>query len=125
MKQSDNFFHIWGGFAGVQFTRTSLFTKGVPADRVAALTSTNGAKRFNIKDRGALAKGRIADIALVDPGRSQLITEDRLFQRHRVTPYMGMTLTGVTTHTIRRGEMIFENGRITAQTKGKLCTTWD
>jgi allantoinase len=125
MKQSDNFFHIWGGFAGVQFTRASLFTKGVPADRVAALTSTNGAKRFNIKNRGTLTKGQIADIALVDLSRSQLVTEDSLFQRHRATPYMGMTLTGVSTHTIRRGEIIFQNGSITAQTKGKLCTTWD
>jgi allantoinase len=123
MKNGESFFDIWGGIAGVQWTRAALFQKGLSTTRIAELTATNGARRFNLKRRGTILTGHIADIALVDLNRSQDITADTSFQRHRATPYTGMTLRGVTTYTIRRGEIIFAEGKLTARTKGKLCRT--
>ena len=120
MKQRDSFFDIWGGIAGVQFTRAALIDQSLDLQRIAALTATNGAQRFGIAQRGAIAPGSIADLALVDINATQVIREDTLFQRHRITPYLGMKLRGVIRKTIRRGEVIYSDGTITARTAGQL-----
>ena len=49
-----------------------------------------------------------------------LVREESLFPRHRITPYLGMKLRGVVGKTIRRGEVIYSDGTITARTKGRL-----
>ena len=118
MKTSQNFFGIWGGIAGVQWTRSALIEKGIDLSAIAALTAARGANRFNVASKGTIETGKHADLAVIDPAAVQTVHEDSLFQRHRATPYMGYKLHGVTRYTIRRGELIFSNGAITATTKG-------
>jgi len=122
MKHRDNFFEIWGGIAGVQWTLPALIEKNFPPERIAALTATNAAARFNIPDRGAIAPGNYADLALIDLNATQTVTEEILHHRHRITPYLGMNLRGVVRHTVRRGELIYSEGTITARTHGQLIT---
>jgi len=118
MKLNENFFGIWGGIAGVQWTRAALIGKGLAMSAIASLTATNGARRFNIAHKGTIEVGKHADLAIIDLSAAQTVSEDALFQRHRITPYMGMKLHGVTRHTIRRGHVIFSNGAISATTNG-------
>jgi allantoinase len=120
MKDRENFFDIWGGIAGVQWTLPALIHLGLSPEQIAALTAGNGARRFNLKDRGAVRRGAYADLALVDTAARQVIREETLFQRHRITPYLGLGLRGVVRQTIRRGEVIYSGGTITAQTFGNL-----
>jgi allantoinase len=120
MKQRENFFEIWGGIAGVQWTLPALIEKGLDPMRLAALTAFNGARRFGIHGRGAVQPGAYADLALIDLNASNVVREESLFQRHRITPYLGMKLQGVVGKTIRRGEVIYSDGKITATTKGRL-----
>jgi len=120
MKRRENFFEIWGGIAGVQWTLPALIDKGLDIPQLAALTSANAARRFGIERRGAIEPGAYADLALVDLKASQVVREESLFQRHRTTPYLGMKLRGVVGKTIRRGEVIYSDGTITAVTSGKL-----
>ncbi len=120
MKGSKNFFEIWGGIAGVQWTLPALIDKGLDVHQLARLTSTNGARRFGIDGRGAIEPGAYADLALIDLNASQVVCEESLFQRHRITPYLGMKLRGVIAKTIRRGEVIYSDGTITARTPGEL-----
>ncbi len=120
MKQRENFFEVWGGIAGVQWTLPALIDKGLDPIRLAALTSSNGARRFGIDRRGAIEPGAIADLALIDLNASHTVREESLFQRHRITPYLGMKLRGVVRKTLRRGEMIYSDGAITALTPGVL-----
>jgi allantoinase len=120
MKRRENFFEIWGGIAGVQWTLPALIDKGLDLPRIAALTSSAGAQRFGIDRRGAIEPGGYADLALIDLKDSQLVREESLFQRHRITPYLGMKLRGVVRKTIRRGEVIYSEGAITARTCGSL-----
>jgi allantoinase len=124
MKQRDNFFEIWGGIAGVQWTLPALIDngidKGLELTHLAALTSSNGAQRFGIDRRGSVETGAYADLALLDLNATQVVRREALFQRHPITPYLGMELRGVVRKTIRRGEVIYSEGTITALTPGSL-----
>ena len=90
MKRRENVFEIWGGIAGVQWTLPALLSagmdKGLDLSLLAALTSSNGARRFRIERRGAIEPGAYADLVLVDLKASQIVSEDLLFQRHKITP---------------------------------------
>jgi len=120
IKHRDNFFEIWGGIAGVQWTLPALIDKGLEPTHLAALTSSNGARRFDIDRRGTIEAGAYADLALVDLNATQIVRPESLFQRNRITPYLGMELRGVVRKTIRRGEVIYSEGTITAVAPGSL-----
>jgi allantoinase len=57
---------------------------------------------------------------LIDPAESFTLAEGDLLQRHPASPYVGRRFRGVVRRTIRRGETIFMDGRITARTKGRF-----
>jgi allantoinase len=125
MKQRESFFDVWGGIAGVQWTLPALIEeghhlRGLDLGMIARMISTNGARRFNLLDRGAIETGGYADLALIDLGAPQVVREETLFQRHRMTPYLGRSLRGIVRKTIRRGEVIYSDGTITALTRGML-----
>jgi allantoinase len=57
---------------------------------------------------------------LVDLQESYTLSAAGLHQRHKTSPYVGATFLGRVRRTIRRGETIFADGRITARTTGRL-----
>jgi allantoinase len=120
MKTSD-FRLAWGGIAGVQSTLSVLLTAGdVPVERIAALTSTEPARRFSIAGKGALAAGYDADLAIVDPAAEVVLEASHLQQRHKISPYLGQRFRGRVRRTIRRGETIFLDGQVCAGRPGKF-----
>jgi allantoinase len=120
MKDRASFFEIWGGIAGVQSTIPALLDIGLTPEQIAATTATNPARRFNLKQRGALEPGNYADIALVDLDATTQVGKASMLHRHRTSPYAGYTLKGTVTQTIRRGETIYSNGEITSQSRGRF-----
>ena len=126
MKLAD-FWRAWGGIAGVQSTLSVLlqaghFGRGLTLERIASLIAAEPARRFAIAGRGRIAQGHTADFALVDLGTSFTLREEDLLQRHPFSPYIGKAFRGVVRKTIRRGEVIFEEGAVTARTCGRLVT---
>jgi allantoinase len=124
LKNGD-FMSAWGGIAGVQSTLAVLLDRsheqrGLPFERIVALLAENPARRFRIPRKGGIAAGNDADLTLIDPGESYTLTSARLHQRHKISPYVGASFDGVVRRTIRRGETIFDDGRITAKTCGRL-----
>jgi allantoinase len=116
---------VWGGIAGVQSTLAVLlerghFERGLPLERIAALTAATPARRFRIARKGGVAPGNDADLTLVDLGESHTLSDRDLHQRHALSPYVGSTFRGVVRRTLRRGETIFKDGAITAQSRGAL-----
>jgi allantoinase len=124
LKQGD-FWSAWGGIAGVQSTLAVLLDRGhherrLPLGRIATLSAGGPARRFRLAGKGALSEGCDADMALVDMGESWTLESSDLHQRHQISPYVGQTFRGRVKRTIRRGETIFADGRITAATRGRF-----
>jgi allantoinase len=124
MKAGD-FVSAWGGIAGVQSTLPVLFERGyhdrhVPLERIADLVSATPARRFRIAHKGTLDRGNDADVVLLDARASFTLEKDDLRQRHKMSPYVGATFRGVIRATLRRGEVIFTHGHVTARSGGRF-----
>ena len=127
MKRNYNFFKVWGGISGVQHTLPLMLTegrvnRGVPIPFIANLLSTNVADRFKLPNKGKIAAGFDADLALVDLKQTFAVAKEDLLYRHPQSPYLGRALTGRVVRTILRGKTIYQDGKITAQAGGKLIT---
>ncbi len=115
----------WGGIAGVQSTLDVMLDQGYHArgmalQRIGDLIAAAPARRYRIAGKGSIAAGKDADLALVDVDRPHTLQTGDLHQRHPLSPYVGRTFRGGVNRTIRRGETIFLNGAITAQSTGRL-----
>jgi allantoinase len=124
LKKPGDFRHSWGGIAGVQSTLAVLLERGhdgrrLPFERIASLLAANPARRFGITGKGSVAVGNDADLMLLDPASVYTLDAAQLQQRHKMSPYVGMTFCGAVRRTIRRGETIFVDGKTTATSKGR------
>ncbi len=120
MKEQQDFFAVWGGISSCQHLLPLLLDAGLDAAIVDRLTSTNVAERFRIPAKGKIAVGYDADFTLVDFARAEEITRESLHYRHRHSPYVGRTLRARVARTFLRGQEIFGNGNVTAQSAGRL-----
>ena len=61
---------------------------------MAALTSYNAAKILKLKDKGVIAEGYLADIAIIDPGFEYLYDKNLNKSKSQNSPLLGKTLKG-------------------------------
>jgi allantoinase len=105
LKEGDDFSKIWGGISGCQSTRQLLLARGqleLPA--IAAVTSTNIAKRFGLANKGDIAPGFDADLWLVDLSHEDVVRRDDLLYRNPFSAHEGQRIRGRTVKTMVRGE---------------------
>ena len=109
------------GMNNLQMLRPMLFSEGVVGERISlerfvAVTATNPAKLFGLyPTKGAIAIGSDADIVLWDPDETRTVRDEDMFSATGYSVYSGREVTGWPTMTIRRGEIVFEDGQILAE----------
>jgi len=87
----------------------------ISEERFVAVTSTNAAKLFGLYPRkGTIAVGSDADIVLWDPQETRPIRAEDMFSGAGFSVYPGWEVTGWPVMTLRRGEVVFEDGEILA-----------
>ncbi|MHA2172286.1 MAG: amidohydrolase family protein, partial [Candidatus Kariarchaeaceae archaeon] len=80
------------------------------------LTSTNVAKLFGLYPRkGTIQVGSDADLVLWDLEEKRVIKNQDMFSQAGFSIYHGESYTGWPKITIRRGQIVYANGKITAQ----------
>jgi len=121
LDPSLNVANLRPGVNNLQVMLPMLYSEGVLKGRISpeqfvALTSTNAAKLFGLYPRkGTIAVGSDADLLLWDPAESRRIRGTELFSRAGFSIYEGTEVTGWPRITIRRGQVVYRDGRITAQ----------
>ncbi|MGD9376296.1 MAG: amidohydrolase family protein, partial [Anaerolineae bacterium] len=109
------------GVNNLQVMLPMLYSEGVSKGRLSltqfvALTSTHAAQLFGIYPRkGTIAVGSDADLILWDPMDKRQVARSDLFSRAGFSVYEGAEVTGWPRLTIRRGQVVYQRGQITAQ----------
>jgi allantoinase len=111
-----DFFAAWGGIASLQLllpaTWSGAVARGVTIARLADWLCARPARLAGIDRRkGTIAAGFDADFVVWDPDTTFVVTPDRLYHRHPLTPYAGRRLRGVVRQTWLRGEVVYDGTR--------------
>ncbi|TCT36276.1 dihydropyrimidinase [Martelella mediterranea] len=120
-KGKTNFRHIPNGIPGVEMRMPILFSKGVLTGRVeperfVALTATNHAKTYGLyPQKGTIAIGSDADIAIWDPEVSRTVRHADLHDASDYTPYEGMEINGWPTTVVLGGKVVIDEGKLTGE----------
>ncbi len=110
-----------GGMPNLQEYMPMLFSEGVGKKRITlerfvAVTATNPAKLFGLYPRkGTIAVGSDADLALWDPNETRTIRDEEMLSGSGFSVYAGWVVTGWPLVTIRRGEVVYEDGKVTGK----------
>lgn len=106
------------GVPNLQEVLPLLFSEGVAKGRISErrfveITSANPARLFGLYPRkGTIAVGSDADLALWDPTDSRMIALADMRSRGGFSLFEGWDVTGWPRTTIRRGEIVYQEGEI-------------
>jgi dihydropyrimidinase len=108
------------GVADLETEYPMLYSEGVRRGRISLerfveLTATNAAKLFGLyPTKGCIAVGSDADLAIWDPDLTRTVGAPS-FSRADYSPYDGWQVTGWPVTTLRRGEVAYDAGQVTAR----------
>jgi allantoinase len=121
--ESGDFLRAWGGVASLELALAATWTgaraRGRDLGDVARWLAERPARLAGLTRKGRLAPGCDADLVVFDPDARFTVEPGRLHQRHPVTPYAGMTLTGLVRQTFVRGVCVYEEGAFPTQGIGR------
>src|SRR3989441_386282 len=118
-----DFFRAWGGGASLELALAATWTgaraRGRDVADLARWLAELPARLAGLSRKGRIAPGCDADLVVFDPNASFTVEPSRLRQRHPITPYAGMTLSGVVRQTFLRGTAVYDRGRFGSPPAGQ------
>jgi allantoinase len=118
-----NFSTAWGGIASLSLALPVMWTEA--SKRGFALTDLVRWMAEAPTDlagcgsrKGRIAEGCDADFVIFEPETEFVVTEDRLYYRHPVSPYLGKKLRGMVKSTYLRGQPVFNDNTFLGEAKG-------
>jgi allantoinase len=123
-EEPGRFDEAWGGIASLSVALPLLWTDcvqhGVSLAQLVEWTSAAPARLAGLQAHvGSIEAGKHANFVAFDTPASFVVSDDKLHYRHRISPYMGETLSGVVRSTWLRGERVFAEGEFPAPPRGR------
>lgn len=113
LKENPDLGAAWGGISGVQTGLAAVWTearrRGIALERILPLFTTGPAGIVRL-ERGTIAEGAPAHLAVFDPDSTATLAADDLEYRNKLSPWTGAELVGAVAETYLHGERIFERG---------------
>lgn len=102
----------WGGISGLQVGFTAVadeaLRRGIGLERVAQWMATGTADLVGLADKGRIALGAAADLAVLDAAVPLAVDVRHLAHRNPISAYDGRHFTGSVTHTLLGGVLVPE-----------------
>ena len=126
MKRLDerNFKTAWGGIASLSLALPLMWTEAsqrgfMLTDLTRWMAEAPSRLAGCHARKGRIAEGYDADFVVFEPEAEFVVTEDRLYYRYPVSPYLGEKLRGVVKATYLRGQPMFSDGKFSGEAKGR------
>ena len=126
MKRLDegSFKTAWGGISSLSLALPVIWTeasrRGFTLTDLTRWMCEEPARLAGCATRkGRIAEGLDADFVIFEPEAEFVVTEDRLYYRHPVSPYLGERLRGVVKATYLRGQCVFTDGQFCGGARGR------
>jgi dihydroorotase len=102
------------GITGLETALALAITKlhlgaRVPLSRIVELFTAGPARCFDLRGRGSLVKGSIADVTLFDPKKMWTFDAAKSFSKSKNTPFDGWRLTGKVVATVVGGRVAYQS----------------
>ncbi|MBO8140883.1 MAG: dihydroorotase family protein [Firmicutes bacterium] len=113
-----------GGMIGVETLLPALLTEAsrgrLSLNQLVRWTSTRPAEIFGLAPRkGDIRPGADGDLVLVDPGARWTVRAEDLHSKSKASPLLGTELVGRVVHTVLRGQVVVEDGRLVSGPLGE------
>jgi allantoinase len=119
-----NFKTAWGGVSSLSVALPVMWTEAQKrgfslADMARWMAERPARLAGCVAHKGRIAAGSDADLVVFEPEAEFVVTEERLHQRHALSPYLRERLRGVTKATYVRGKAVFEAARFAPEPSGR------
>jgi dihydropyrimidinase len=106
---------ISNGAPGIETLLTVVYSEGVAERRISIermvdLLATTPARLFGLASKGAVERGRDADLVLFDPTAVRTLRQADLHHTSDFTPYEGMAASGAVRSVLVRGQPVVRDG---------------
>ena len=114
---------ISNGAPGIETLLAVVYAEGVTNGRISVermvdLLATSPARLFGLGSKGAVERGRDADLVLFDPAARRTISQAGLHHTSDFTPYEGMSVSGAVRTVLLRGEIVVRDGTFAGRRGG-------
>lgn len=120
---SGNLQKAWGGIAGLQFLLPASWTAMkdmLSLEEFIPLLTEHPAKFIGADNhKGKIKIGYDADLAVWNPDGLAIINKDDILFRHKISPYIGERLNGLTQQTIVNGITVYKDNKIINKNAGQ------
>lgn len=110
----------------VQHALVALFEKvkdgTISVEKAVEKMCHNPAKIFQIEKRGFVKEGYYADLVLVNPADEWTVSKDNILYKCGWSPFEGTTFSSAVSHTFVNGNLMYDQGVINEEIKGKRLT---
>ena len=114
----------WGGISALQFGLSLIWTEAQKRDfdlvDISRLMATETAKFAGLSSiKGDIAVGLHADFVVFDEQAQYQISNEMIKHRHKITPYVGKTVSGRVDKTYVRGQLVYQDDKFIASPIGR------
>lgn len=114
-QRTDDVRRMPHGLPGVETrmpaTFTALVTRlGLPVERFVQAFATDPARINGLETKGTIGIGYDADLVILDPAESRLVTADTLHQGSDFSPFDGLQLNGWPATVVNNGRVVLDEG---------------
>ena len=121
---SGDFMKAWGGISSIQFALPVLWTAAkkhnCKLEEMAKWLCEKPALLPHLMSKGYIAKGKDADFVVWSPEQLFSVTENIIYHKHKITPYLNEELYGVVEQTWLCGQKIVDEGKFLHLNKGSI-----
>ncbi len=118
-KEAKSIWDVKPGIPGLETTLPLLLTQvnkgNLALSDLVKMTSEKPAEIFNLKYRGSLDEGYLADLVVVDVHRKHKIDSSRFLSKAKYSPFDGWKVKGKPIKTFVNGQLVMDEGEIVAK----------